>query len=100
VPQHAEVNRDVTKKEHPEAVRPLLPEISEFAKHNHFNVLHPVLQYVYLRRYLLPLFLKSGRLLALGLELPEDAFVNIHGWNAVGETYGMHKYIMSLYSGS
>lgn len=39
------VSRDVTKKEHPEAVRPLLPEIRDFAKQNHFNVLHPILRY-------------------------------------------------------
>ena len=40
------VNRDVSKKEHPEVLRPLLPEISEFAQHNHFNILHVVLRYV------------------------------------------------------
>lgn len=28
------------------------------------------------------------RLLALGLELPEETFVNMHGLDAVGETYG------------
>ncbi|THH32867.1 hypothetical protein EUX98_g1352 [Antrodiella citrinella] len=64
------VNRDVTKKEHPEALRALLPEIREFAKQSHFNVLHPIL-----------------RLLAIGMELPEETFVNIHGYDAVGETY-------------
>ena len=29
-----------------------------------------------------------GRLLALGMELPEETFVNIHGFDAKGETYG------------
>jgi hypothetical protein len=38
------VNRDVTRREHPEALRPLLHEIKEFSKHNHFNVLHPILR--------------------------------------------------------
>jgi hypothetical protein len=28
------------------------------------------------------------RLLALGLEIPEDTFVNMHNFAAVGETYG------------
>ncbi|KAF8068689.1 hypothetical protein FPV67DRAFT_1396300, partial [Lyophyllum atratum] len=46
------------------------PEIAEFARHNHFNVLTPV-----------------SRLLALGLELPEDVLVDCHGYMAVGETY-------------
>ncbi|KAF8056292.1 Clavaminate synthase-like protein [Lyophyllum atratum] len=64
------INRDVTKRGHPQSLRPLLPEISEFARHNHFNVLHPIL-----------------RLLALGLELPEDVLVDCHGYAAVGETY-------------
>ena len=31
---------------------------------------------------------ESERLFALGMELPEESFVNIHGYNAVGETYG------------
>ncbi|ESK90363.1 Clavaminate synthase-like protein [Moniliophthora roreri MCA 2997] len=64
------INRDVTKREHPESLRPLLPEIEAFARHNHFNILHPIL-----------------RLLALGLEIPEDTFVNMHNFSAVGETY-------------
>ena len=38
------VNRDVWKKQHPTKLRPLLPELSEFAKHNH-NVLHTILRY-------------------------------------------------------
>lgn len=29
-----------------------------------------------------------ARLLALGMELPEEAFVNIHGFDSRGETYG------------
>jgi len=68
--EHYNINRDVTKREHPEAVRPFLPEIKEFGKFNHLNVLHPIL-----------------RLIALSLELPEDALVNIHNYGAVGETY-------------
>ncbi|KAJ3556971.1 hypothetical protein NP233_g11853 [Leucocoprinus birnbaumii] len=68
--EHYNINRDVTKRGHPEVVRPLLPEIEAFAKHNHLNVLHPIL-----------------RLLAIGLELPEETFVNFHGYDAPGETY-------------
>jgi len=68
--EHYNINRDATKREHPEALRPFLPEIMEFGNFNHFNVLHPIL-----------------RLIALSLELPEDALVNIHNYNAVGETY-------------
>ncbi|KAF5349237.1 hypothetical protein D9756_009415 [Leucocoprinus leucothites] len=64
------LNRDITKRQHPEPIRPLLPEVQAFAKHSHFNVLHPVL-----------------RLLAIGLEIPEETFVDMHGWDAVGETY-------------
>ncbi|KIP02801.1 hypothetical protein PHLGIDRAFT_122142 [Phlebiopsis gigantea 11061_1 CR5-6] len=67
--EHYNTNRDVFNKDHPEALRPLLPEINAFAQHNHYNVLHPIL-----------------RLMALGLELPEDALVKIHSWHAVSET--------------
>ncbi|KAF8888034.1 hypothetical protein BD779DRAFT_474689 [Infundibulicybe gibba] len=63
------ISLDVTKKQHPVELRPFLPEISEFAKHNHFNVLFPLL-----------------RLLALGLELPEETFVKQHDFNAPTET--------------
>ncbi|GBE83380.1 predicted protein [Sparassis crispa] len=68
--EHYNINRDVTEKQHPKALRPLLPEIDAFARFNHHDVLHPIL-----------------RLFALGLELPEDTFVNNHGFSAVGETY-------------
>ncbi|KAG1747855.1 Clavaminate synthase-like protein [Suillus paluster] len=63
------IHRDVTKRRHPEALHPLLPEIQEFSKHNHFNVLHPIL-----------------RLIARSLELPEDTLVNMHDYDAVSET--------------
>ncbi|KAJ6552201.1 hypothetical protein DFH09DRAFT_1167358 [Mycena vulgaris] len=68
--EHYNINRDIAKRQHPEAVRPFLGEIEAFARHTHFNVLHPIL-----------------RLLALGLELPEDALVDMHGFSSVGETY-------------
>ena len=38
------VNRDTTKRTHPEAIRPFIPEIKEFGKFNHFNVLHPIMR--------------------------------------------------------
>jgi len=64
------LNRNVTLKTHPTSLRPFLPETGQFAKFNHLNVLHEVL-----------------RLLALGLELPEETFVRLHGFEATGETY-------------
>ncbi|KAJ7794733.1 hypothetical protein B0H14DRAFT_2922393 [Mycena olivaceomarginata] len=64
------INRDVTKRQHPEALMPFLSEIEAFARHTHFNVLHPIL-----------------RLIALGLELLEDTLVDLHGFSSVGETY-------------
>ncbi|KAK0458641.1 Clavaminate synthase-like protein [Desarmillaria tabescens] len=63
------IHRDVTMRQHPKGLRPYLEEIESFMKHNHFNVLHPIL-----------------RLLALGLGLPENALVDIHGYSSVGET--------------
>ncbi|CCM03603.1 uncharacterized protein FIBRA_05741 [Fibroporia radiculosa] len=64
------VNRDVKKKQHPESLRPLLPEIEAFAKFNHIEILHTLL-----------------RLFALGLELPEDTFVNQHNYSAADQSY-------------
>ncbi|KAI0783194.1 Clavaminate synthase-like protein [Abortiporus biennis] len=67
--EHYNTNRDVNKQPHPEIIRPLLPEIDAFAKHNHFDILFPIL-----------------RLLAAGMELPEDTFINKHRFDAAGET--------------
>ncbi|KAG1737543.1 uncharacterized protein EDB91DRAFT_1337230 [Suillus paluster] len=64
-------NRDVTKQGHPEALRPILPEIQEFSKHDHFNMLHPI---------------HISWLIARSFELPEDMLVNKHDYDAVGET--------------
>ncbi|KAJ7825840.1 hypothetical protein B0H14DRAFT_3088544 [Mycena olivaceomarginata] len=44
--EHYSINRDVTKRQHPEAVQPYLPEIEAFAQHNHFNVLHLILRHI------------------------------------------------------
>ncbi|PPQ65080.1 hypothetical protein CVT24_003034 [Panaeolus cyanescens] len=63
------VNRNVNLREHPLALRPYLPQISAFAHHVHENILHQIL-----------------RLLALGLELPEETFVNIHNFSAEGDS--------------
>jgi len=68
--EHYNINHDITKRQHPEAIRPFLPEIDAFARHCHFNVIHPIL-----------------RLLARGLELPEERLVELHDWNAPGESY-------------
>ncbi len=81
------VNKNVAQKGHPEALRPFLPEISEFMKYNHFNILYPLL------RYASPLvsgyyLIFPRRLLAVGLELPEDTFVKQHGFDVKGETWG------------
>ncbi|KAJ7851329.1 hypothetical protein B0H13DRAFT_2400039 [Mycena leptocephala] len=67
--EHYNIHRNVRKAEHPQPLRPYLHEIEVFAHHNHFNVLYPIL-----------------RLLALGLELPEDTLVDQHKFEALGET--------------
>ncbi|KAI9568579.1 hypothetical protein HD554DRAFT_2259773 [Boletus coccyginus] len=56
-----QVNRNVTKRPHPQALRPFLPELDAFARHNHFNILHPIL-----------------RIIALSLELPGETLVEKH----------------------
>ncbi|CCM06179.1 uncharacterized protein FIBRA_08421 [Fibroporia radiculosa] len=63
------MDRDVMKEQHPRAMRPLLPEIDSFVKFCHYQVLYPIL-----------------RLLALGLGLPEETFVKIHGFDDNNET--------------
>ncbi|KIK68323.1 hypothetical protein GYMLUDRAFT_256067 [Collybiopsis luxurians FD-317 M1] len=64
------LDHDVHKGNHPEALRPFLPELDHFARHSHINVLYPIL-----------------RLLALGLGLPKDALVDLHLWEEYSTTY-------------
>ncbi|PIL37656.1 hypothetical protein GSI_01350 [Ganoderma sinense ZZ0214-1] len=70
VPDQIEQYQFFEQKHHPQALQPFLPEIYAFAQHNHFKVLHPIL-----------------RLLALGMELPEDTFVEIHDGDATGPSF-------------
>ncbi|KAF8548279.1 Clavaminate synthase-like protein [Imleria badia] len=62
------MNHIVTKRPHPQALRPFLPFLDAFARHNHFNILHPIL-----------------RLIALSLELPEETLVVKHTLEGEGE---------------
>lgn len=68
--EHYNINHDVSRKRHPKPVEPLIPEIEPFIKFNHFHVLNNIL-----------------RLLARGMELPEDTFVKEHDFNVQGESY-------------
>ncbi|GLB39566.1 putative non-haem dioxygenase in morphine synthesis N-terminal [Lyophyllum shimeji] len=63
------VNRHLHKRSHPEALRSFLPMIDDFARHDHYNILRPILG-----------------LLALGLKLPQDTLVDQHGYDARGQT--------------
>ncbi|ESK85341.1 Clavaminate synthase-like protein [Moniliophthora roreri MCA 2997] len=64
------VNKNVSRRNHPEAIRPFLPEVEAFSRHNHFNVVQPIL-----------------RLLATGLELPENTLVDMHDFSSNGESH-------------
>lgn len=68
----------MTKREHPEALRPLLPELTGFAEHNHLNVLYNVL------RFGTSIF--SGRLInvyLLGSLLAVSNSLRIHLWRSM-----------------
>ncbi|KAI1787047.1 Clavaminate synthase-like protein [Ganoderma leucocontextum] len=57
-------------QKHPKVLEPFLPELRAFSEHNHYDILHNIL-----------------RMLALGMELPDDTFVKMHGFDAVGESH-------------
>ncbi|TBU57628.1 Clavaminate synthase-like protein [Dichomitus squalens] len=63
------------RQKHPKALEPFLPELRAFTEHNHYNVLHQIL-----------------RLLALGMELPEETFVKMHGFDAAGDSHAVPSY--------
>jgi len=68
--EHYNISQDAHRKQHPQALRPFLPEIEAFVEHCHVNILHPIVG-----------------LLALGLEMPEESMVNIHKYDAQGESW-------------
>ncbi|EIW77844.1 Clavaminate synthase-like protein [Coniophora puteana RWD-64-598 SS2] len=63
------INKNVYRRPQPQALRPFLPEIEDFAKHNHLNIVHPLL-----------------RLIALSLDLPEDVLVDKHTFEGTSES--------------
>ncbi|KAA1467556.1 Clavaminate synthase-like protein [Dentipellis sp. KUC8613] len=68
--EHYNINREVNLKQHPSALRPFLPEIQDFIRFNHEGVIHEL-----------------TKLLALGLELPEDTLSNVHSFNEKNHSY-------------
>ncbi|KIJ63601.1 hypothetical protein HYDPIDRAFT_113078 [Hydnomerulius pinastri MD-312] len=68
--EHYNCNRDVNAVKHPQALRPFLPDVEAFVKHNHYNILQEL-----------------SRLVALSLELPEETLVNMHNFEVPGGTY-------------
>ncbi|KAF9230231.1 hypothetical protein BU15DRAFT_69374 [Melanogaster broomeanus] len=55
------VNRIVTQRPHPQALCPFLPQLDAFARHNRFNVLHPILRVLASRDAVLMTRLRSRR---------------------------------------
>ncbi|KAG1814752.1 uncharacterized protein BJ212DRAFT_1481937 [Suillus subaureus] len=80
------INLNVTKRPHPTALRPFLPELDDFARHNHFNILHPILRSILPRvpRRCFSLQAPSYGLIALRLELPEEVLVEKHNFDRTG----------------
>ncbi|TBU57582.1 Clavaminate synthase-like protein [Dichomitus squalens] len=68
--EHYNMHHSIVEQQHPKELQPFFPEIRAFAEHCHYKVLHPIL-----------------RLLALGLELPEEAFIDMFDFDVQGETY-------------
>ncbi|KAJ3769771.1 Clavaminate synthase-like protein [Lentinula raphanica] len=67
--EHYNINHAVRKRTHPRALRSHLDEIEKFAYHNHTHILFTIL-----------------RLMAMGMQLPEDTFVDMHRFEAPGES--------------
>ena len=84
--EHYNMHRTVIGQQHPKELQPFVNEIRSFAEHCHYNVLHPILRLVHCLSNS-ETAEKGSRLLALGLELPEDAFIDMFNFDAQGETY-------------
>ena len=76
-------------QKHPKALEPFLPELRAFSEFNHFDVLHNILRYVeVLRGVPGSRYSSICSILALGMQLPEDTFVKMHGFDAEGDSHG------------
>ncbi|KAH7928363.1 Clavaminate synthase-like protein [Leucogyrophana mollusca] len=79
------INRHISNVSHPQALRPFIPEVDAFIRHNHFNILEPLL-----------------KLVALTLELPEDTLSNMHSFDGSNISYFMtscvHFHNLTLYN--
>ncbi|KZT63267.1 Clavaminate synthase-like protein [Daedalea quercina L-15889] len=63
------MDHDIYKDEHPKPLRPFLSEIDAFSRHCHYHIVHNIL-----------------RLLAIGLELPEETLMNVHQFSERNES--------------
>ncbi|TFY80318.1 hypothetical protein EWM64_g3695 [Hericium alpestre] len=68
--EHYNLPRDVSRQEHPTALRPFLPEIQKFIEYTHSEIMYEV-----------------ERLLAIGLELPENTFTDMHPWDETNHSF-------------
>ena len=76
-------------QKHPKALEPFLPELRTFSEFNHFDVLHNILRYAdVFRRAPVSRYSPVHSILALGMQLPEDTFVEMHGFDAEGDSHG------------
>lgn len=82
----------MTKRQHPEALRPFLPEIGTLAKFCHLNVLFPILRYEPIITLNITTNVSMLRLLAIGLELPEGTFVKQYGFDAESDTWCTYQF--------
>ncbi|KAI0321761.1 hypothetical protein OF83DRAFT_1080719 [Amylostereum chailletii] len=69
---HYNLPRDVSKRQHPQALRPYLPEIQDMIKFTHCTVLNEV-----------------QKLLSLGLELPEDTLSDLHCFDETNHSFSI-----------
>ncbi|KAK7458135.1 hypothetical protein VKT23_010043 [Stygiomarasmius scandens] len=67
--EHYNIHRSVYHRQHPAILQPHLHEIEAFARHNHTHVFFTIL-----------------RLLAIGLDLPEETLIEKHLFEAPGES--------------
>ncbi|KAI0041193.1 Clavaminate synthase-like protein [Auriscalpium vulgare] len=68
--EHYNIPRDVNEREHPNAVRPFLPEIQKFIEFTHRDILNEV-----------------QKLLSLGLELPENVLPDLHPYDETNHSF-------------
>ena len=90
------VPRNVSRRNHPNVLRPFLPEVQKIIEFTHREVLNEVQKSVQIFSVpKLHIYLLQNRLLSLGLELPENTLPDLHPFDETNHSFCEYTRVIS-----